>query len=154
MESARRARTKVRRYCVRNGCDRLGTLTYAPEHLPESWQDVWKDIERFRRRLSKALGVAPAMVATIERGEQNGRLHVHVALDRFIPEHVVQEAWGLGYVSLRKLKVAGKGRRERCRRAAAYISKYVTKGYEDGTGAFARESGQITGSSVVAVFDV
>lgn len=133
-EAARRARSKVRRYAVRNGCDRLVTLTYSDEYLPDTWQAVWDDIERFRRRLTKALGVAPAMVATIERGELNGRLHVHIALDRFVPESVLAEAWGRGFVSVRKIKVSGRGKRERCRRAAAYISKYVTKAYENGDG--------------------
>lgn len=116
----------MRRYCVSNRLDRLGTLTYAPEHLPESWVDCWEDIEDLRRKLYAELGERLPLVFTIERGD-GGRLHVHFAFGRYLPEDLVRRLWGRGFVSLRKLNVQGTGKRERCRRAAAYVSKYVTK---------------------------
>lgn len=117
----------MRRFCVRNKCDRLGTLTYAPEHLPDDVDGVWRDVERFRKRLRKLLGQEVPMAAVIERGSKNGRLHVHLAIGSYVAKEAMAEAWGRGFVEVRKLKVAGHGGRERCRRAAAYISKYLAK---------------------------
>lgn len=127
-EADRRARRQVRRYCVRNGLDRLGTLTYAPEHLPEQWQDVWADVERFRRGIYAEVGGPIPLVVTIERGEQSGRLHVHFAFGQFLDAGMVRRVWGKGFVDLRRLEAKGEGKRARCRRAAAYVAKYVTKG--------------------------
>lgn len=134
VEADRRARRQVRRYCVRNGLDRLGTLTYAPEHLPESWGDVWADVERFRRGLYAEVGGPVPLVVTIERGEQSGRLHVHFAFGQYLDAGMVRRVWGKGLVDLRRIDVKGEGKRARCRRAAAYVAKYVTKGdsAEDG----------------------
>lgn len=129
-EAERRARRQVRRYCVRNGLDRLMTLSYAPEHLPESWQDCWADIEDFRRKLYAHLGGPVPLVATIERGSLHDRLHVHIAFGRYLDADAVAGLWGRGFVDLRRISVAGVGKRERCRTAAAYVAKYVTKGSE------------------------
>lgn len=153
-EAERRARATLRRWCVRNEADRLATLTYAPEHLPEDRDGVWRDVERFRRRLRDQMGeAAPPVAAVIERGA-GGRLHVHLALGGYVAKSVLAEAWGYGFVDVRKLKIAGRGRRERCRRAAAYLAKYVSKssGSEaDAERGFNRRRYSVTkGYSVVA----
>ena len=125
-EADRRARAQLRRYCVRNGLNRLGTLTYSNDHLPDDLSGVWADIERFRRRLHDELGELIPIVVTVEQGEISGRLHVHFAFGQYLDHSMVERAWSLGFVSLNKIKVEG-GKREKCRRAAAYVSKYVAK---------------------------
>lgn len=130
-EAERRARTTLRRYCVANKLDRLVTLTYRPDTLPDDWSDCWKDIERFRRRLFKVLGESVALACVIERGSQSDRLHVHCAVGQYIQKSDLEQAWGLGFVDIRKVKVSGVGKRERGRRAAAYLSKYLGKGSAD-----------------------
>jgi len=126
LEADRRARAEVRRYCTKNGLDRLLTLTYRPDDLPDDLGGVWKDIERFRRRLFAITGKIP-LVCVVEQGEQSGRLHVHVAVGQYLDRAMVAEAWSRGFIDIRKIKAGGSGKRERCRRAAGYISKYVTK---------------------------
>jgi len=127
-EADARARRNVRRYCVVNGLDRLVTLTYAPEHLPEDWDGVWADIDSLRRNLRSFLkGRSIPILATIERGEKGGRLHVHLAIGQYIPAPDLERCWGKGFIDIRKVRVMGEGKRARCRAAAHYVSKYVTK---------------------------
>jgi hypothetical protein len=52
-ESGRRARTRVRRYCVANGLSRFGTLTYGPPFCTDHEQ-LRGAIARFFRRLRTA----------------------------------------------------------------------------------------------------
>lgn len=110
-----------------NGLNRLLTLTFAPEHLPDDRAGVWECIEDFRRKLHDHLGERIPLVVTIERGKQNGRLHAHVAYGRYLDQEAVAGLWGRGFVDLRQIRVAGEGKRAGCRRAAAYVAKYVTK---------------------------
>lgn len=131
VEADRRARIKVRRYCVRNGLDILITLTFDNEHLPTSRAGAWPPIETFRRRLVGLVGETFPMLAVIERGAKNGRLHVHLAVGRFIPREQIEAAWGCGFIDVRKIRVAGEGKRSRCRMAAHYLAKYVAKDDQD-----------------------
>jgi hypothetical protein len=139
-EAARRARATLRRWCVANQCDRLGTLTFAPEYLPADRAGVWRVVARFRRRMAE---VDPdlVMAVTIEGdpgveqgGEDGKRLHVHIAFNRYVRQDVVERAWGVGFVDLRKIRTAGEGKRARARRAAGYLAKYVGKEFGAGAG--------------------
>lgn len=74
--SVRRSRSTLRRFCVHNGLGYMPTLTF--RRAPSSRAAVCVAVERFRRRL-RYRGVNEPFSWVIERGEKDGRLHVHFA---------------------------------------------------------------------------
>jgi hypothetical protein len=85
---------------------------------------VVKDVRRFLERLQVAYGRMPVVVV-IERGSKGGRLHVHFAVERWLPHQRVTELWGHGFTWVGD---PGKlGARTGARKLAGYLSKYVTK---------------------------
>jgi len=119
---ATRAKGKVRRYCRANREDRLVTLTY--RDAPAARSTVTEHVRRFRERFQKVFG-RRAIVAVIERGGTTGRLHVHLALNFYVPKAVLARIWGHGFVDIRK---SLRGRQQwRHRDLAGYLAKYVAK---------------------------
>jgi hypothetical protein len=101
---------------------------------------VTRDLRRFYKRLQEKYGRVP-LLAVIERGTKGTRrLHVHLAVDRWLNIRVLREAWGHGYVWV--------GDGTKCpgspgwRRLASYLSKYLTKQVEaENAGEVDREPG-------------
>jgi hypothetical protein len=134
-----RARTEVRRYCVRNRLDRMWTLTFrcwecdaAPcacgLAASPSLDEAWRAWDAFVRRLRRALGRNVPLLAVVERGSKGTRrLHVHVAVGFYVKGEELERVWGHGHVKPRRSRVAAAGKRERARRAAGYLSKYLSK---------------------------
>jgi hypothetical protein len=128
----------VRRWIKSNGLTNMWTLTFAS--APQSRAEVVRKLRWFFRRLQAKYGRLP-LLAVIERGTQGTkRLHVHLAVDRWLNIHVLREAWGHGHVWV------GDGRK--CpgapgwRRLASYLSKYLTKQVEaEAAGEIDREPG-------------
>jgi hypothetical protein len=128
-ESARRARTRVRRYCAANGLSRFGTLTYGPPFCTDPEQ-LRGDIARFFRRLRTAQGQGPLPYVWVPEFHADGeRFHAHYAMDRFVPRGRIVEAWGHGHVFIKRLNglPVGSSSWDEARRAAGYVSKYVSK---------------------------
>ena len=128
-EAARRARTRVRRYCAANGLSRFGTLTYGPPFCTDPDQ-LRADMARFFRRLRTAQGQGPLPYLWVPEFHADGeRFHAHYAMDRFVPRQRIAEAWGHGHVFIKLLSDmrVGAATWEESRRAAAYVSKYVSK---------------------------
>jgi hypothetical protein len=128
-ESARRARTRVRRYCAANGLSRFGTLTYGPPFCTDPEQ-LRGDIARFFRRLRTAQNEGPLPYVWVPEFHADGvRFHAHFAVDRFIPRARVETAWGHGYIKIKRLTdlPVGSTSWDEARRAAGYVSKYVSK---------------------------
>lgn len=121
-EASRRRATKVRRLCIENGIDRLWTLTYANE--PADRDTVVHDLDVFLKRVRRRW---PRLkfVWTIETGGKNGRLHVHLGADRYIPKGALSECWGHGFVDARRLRRSDSGNDPRA--TARYLAKYVGK---------------------------
>jgi hypothetical protein len=83
-----------------------------------------RDVRRFLERLQVAYGRMPVIVV-IERGGKTGRLHVHFAVERWLPHERVTALWGHGFTWVGD---PGKlGARTGARKLAGYLSKYVTK---------------------------
>jgi hypothetical protein len=59
-------------------------------------------------------------------------LHAHFAVDRYISRSVIAHAWGHGFVHIKLLSdlPVGSGRLAEARRAAGYLSKYVSKTFD------------------------
>ena len=129
IESLRRTRASVRRYCSANRLDRMGTLTFEVE---PDLDGGWEAVEGFRRALAAELGELVPLVVVPEYGTLNGRLHFHVAFGRYLPVVMLRRCWPHGFVDVRRIKARGRGRRlggrALCRLVASYIAGYVTKG--------------------------
>lgn len=134
-EAARRAGVKVRRYCAANGLDRMGTLTYAGAgcHDPRV---VRADVADFFRRLRTGLGGDPFPYLWVPEWHPGGHgLHLHYAMGQFVPRSTLVDAWGRGFVHIKRftnLPSGGgaSGSLTRSRAAARYLSKYVSKSFD------------------------
>jgi hypothetical protein len=124
-DNARRATSRLRRFLVENVCDRLITLTYANQ--TDDLGYVLRTRARFLRRLRER---HPELVyATVIERHKSGMLHVHVAVNRWVPKDELQSLWGRGWVDVRRLRAKSGTRpgREGAAMAARYLSKYVVK---------------------------
>lgn len=102
--------------------DRLVTLTFKDE--PATRKELAYQWRRFLERFQERFGRRP-IVAVVERGGANGRLHLHLALNFYVPKKVLARLWGRGWVDIRK-KHAG-ARQWKRRELAGYLAKYVAK---------------------------
>lgn len=140
--AARRARTSTRRYATANRTSRLATLT-----LKEACHDpllLRGYVADFFRELRGGLGGKPfPYIWTAEQhkkldaaGNTHG-LHVHFVVGQYVPRRLIDQAWGRGFVHIRALTDQGLGRDSAAdkinasRRAAGYLSKYISKAFED-----------------------
>lgn len=131
-EAARRARGKLRRYCAANGLSRLGTLTYGGSGCHDQGQ-IRADLAEFWRALRGSLGGAALPYVWVPEWHKSGHgLHAHFAVGKFIPRQKIAEAWGRGFVHIKRLTdlPVGSNTRAESRRAAAYLSKYVSKTFD------------------------
>lgn len=151
--SRSRRRGSIRRMCASNGLGYLLSLTFKDE--PLSVDAVWREVKLFRKRLRYELGFNFPYVFVVERGEKFGRLHVHVCIGRWYVDLGVHVRcakcvldnwkwdssgppvdgclclgclWGKGIVHGPSEKYSGEVRANGdARRAAMYVSKYVSK---------------------------
>jgi hypothetical protein len=130
-EAARRARTKVRRYAAANRLDRLVTLTYrgAGQH---NERPLRHDLGVFIRALRTALaGRSIPYVWVPEWHKTDHGLHAHVALGRYVRRSLIEDAWGHGFVHIKRLaRDEAAGTLASSRRAAGYLSKYIAKTFD------------------------
>ena len=127
--NARRAAQAVRRYIRANGLRYMWTLTYAV--AAEDRAEVRAELERFYARLQAKYGRMP-VVAVVERGRRGTRrLHVHLAVDRWLPHETLTEIWGHGFVWVGDPgKLPGE---VGTRKLAGYLSKYIVKQFQSET---------------------
>ena len=129
----RRARAKVRRYCTAHLLNRLGTLTYRGAGCHDPVQ-LRADVAEFFRALRAALGGASFPYVWVPEWHPGGHgLHVHFAVGRYLPRRLVEQAWGRGFIKMKLLSdmPVGSTKRDEARRAAGYLSKYVSKTFDD-----------------------
>lgn len=135
MKSSARAKRRVRHLCRNMMATHLLTLTRREKEeaefwSPEQWADAW---DRLRRLLVRVIGAFP-YVAILER-HKKGNYHLHVAWVGKINVQLVRKMWlsivgqGAGNIDARYIKV--KAGHDRSARIARYISKYVSKSFED-----------------------
>lgn len=140
-KTSRRARTKVRRLCKNRGLSVMLTLTYR-----ENMQDrarMARDFDVFMKRVRRAIPDFQ-YVCVFER-QKRGAWHAHIAVPRVLSHYLHKGVLLRSYDFLRSLwrKVVGVdngnidvSRNKRVMRSAAklaaYLSKYITKGFELG----------------------
>jgi hypothetical protein len=131
-EAARRARSKLRRYCAASRLNRFGTLTYAGDGCHEP-SEVRQHAGLFFRDLRARLGGEPFPYVWVPEWHKSGHgLHLHFAVGQFIPRGKIAAAWGRGFVHIKLLGdlPVGSGSFGEARAAARYLSKYVGKSFE------------------------
>lgn len=132
-EAGRRARGRLRRYCAANRLNRLGTLTYRGEGCHDV-QQVRADVGEFFRNVRAGLDGEPLPYVWVPEWHKSGHgLHLHFAVGRFVKRSLIDDAWGRGFVHIKLLGDLGHGATslDEARRAAGYLSKYVTKTFTD-----------------------
>lgn len=131
IESAHRARAKVRRYCAANDLDHLGTLTYGPPGCGDA-RVMRAHLSEFFRDLRAALGGKPLPYLWVPERHKSGLLHAHCAVGRYIRKSQLANVWGRGFVKMTYLKdmPVGSTKKDVARRAAGYLSKYVSKTFD------------------------
>lgn len=133
-EAARRAKKKVRVYCAANRLNRLGTLTYEGAGCHDPAQ-LRLDVAEFFKALRAGLGGRPFPYVWVPEWHKSDHgLHVHFAVGQFIARGRIQAAWGRGFVHIKRLSdlPVGSSTWQEARKAAGYLSKYVTKSFQGG----------------------
>lgn len=145
--SAQRAKTRARRVCKALGLDTLLTLTYRANQTDLAV--CKRHFELLAKRLNYLLGRF-LFVAAFERQER-GAWHVHIATRRIAPDYRMRGVKVKSYDAIRavwravvgelggNVDVSGKPARNGKKvitsrspaRVAAYVSKYLTKDFED-----------------------
>jgi hypothetical protein len=121
----------VRRYCAHNGLSRLWTLTYAGSGCHDPAQ-LRTDLSGFFRGMRSVVGAGALPYVWVPEWHKTHGLHAHFALGRYVRKSLVRSTWGRGFVNARYLSdlPVGSGTREAARRAAGYLSKYVSKTFD------------------------
>ncbi|WP_344341922.1 rolling circle replication-associated protein, partial [Streptomyces rhizosphaericus] len=120
---------KLRTYCAHSRLNRLGTLTYRGSGCHDPAQ-LRLDVAEFFRKLRASLGGDPLPYVWVPEWHKSGHgLHVHFAVGQFVPRSMINEAWGRGFVHIKRLSDLSVGTTtwQEARVAAGYLSKYVTK---------------------------
>jgi hypothetical protein len=132
-EAGRRARRNVRRYCAATRLNRLATLTYRGSGCHDP-REVRADVGAFFRQLRDGLGGKPLPYVWVPEWHKTDHgLHAHFAVGQFVPRRLIERAWGRGFVHIKLIGdlPVGSGPREEARRAAGYLSKYVSRTFDD-----------------------
>lgn len=132
-EAARRARTRLRRYCAANVLNRLGTLTYrgGGNHDPALIRD---HLASFFRELRARTGGNPFPYAWVPEWHKTDHgLHAHFAVGRFINRSLIEAAWPHGFISIKLIGnlPVGSTALSEARVAGGYLAKYVAKSFAD-----------------------
>lgn len=99
----------------------FATLTYDQDHLPPDGSISKDELQRFFKRLRKALGDRKIRYyACGEYGEKFNRPHYHAILFGvgFMDKPILDKAWGLGFIKLGTVTYD----------SARYVADYIIKG--------------------------
>ena len=106
------------------------TLTLDPKKLPvnaDSCKYIKARWRKFRVPISRLLGRTLSFIWVMEM-QKNGRAHLHILIDDFLPQRWVSKKWarygGGRIVDVRPVTSAGA--------AAGYVSKYLAKSLDGG----------------------
>jgi len=125
---AKRLKKAIVEQSQAHGLDRFLTLTMDPKKgtAAESWPQIKQTWKKFQTYLARKQGKGIKFLWVIE-AQKNGYAHLHILLDRYIPQAWISQAWDR----------LGGGRivfitRANVRHTGPYLSKYLTKGFDEG----------------------
>lgn len=138
--SSRRARTKVRRLCKAKALTTMVTLTYRDNVTDRA--RMARDFDVFVKRVRRV--VPDFQYVCVFEKQKRGAWHAHIAVPRVLSHYLHKGALVRSYDLLRSLWRGVVGvdggnvdvsRQKRLKRSvarlASYLSKYITKGFED-----------------------
>jgi hypothetical protein len=114
--------------------NRLGTLTYGPPFCRDPKQ-LRDHMGGFFRSVRSQLGGRPLPYLWVPELHKDGeRFHAHFAVGRYVPRSLIETAWGHGFVHIKLIGdlPVGSSPWHEARKAAGYLSKYVTKTFDPG----------------------
>lgn len=83
-------------------------LTYRKGTEPQTVEEVEKDVRNFIRRvrrLRKALGLqSMKYMWRWDRGEERGRIHIHMMMTGGVDRDTMEQLWGVGYANSKRLQ--------------------------------------------------
>ena len=146
---ARYIRYRIAEFATEHRLQRLATLTLDPKKLPpglsqkeqvQYLRECWRGMRVYLKRKLKR----SAMFICVLEFQKNGRPHLHVLVDAYLPKDWLLRSWqalGGGYTDIRFVDI---------HRVSAYLSKYMTKDWlED----FPVNCRRITASRGLVFFD-
>jgi hypothetical protein len=106
----------------------MGSLTYAGPGCFDP-RALRTDLADFFLNLRASLGDSPFPYLWVPEWHKEHGLHAHFAVGRYIKRHLIEEAWGRGFVHIKLLGdlPSGATSLEEARRAAGYLAKYIGK---------------------------
>ena len=131
-EAARRAQSKVRRYCAANRLNRMGSMTYAGAGVHDPLV-VRHDVGLFFRSLRSALGGRPLPYVWVPEWHKTDHgLHLHFAVGQYVNYRLIRSTWGHGFINIKRLSdlPVGSTTLHEARNAAGYLSKYISKSFD------------------------
>ena len=88
-------------------------LGFDDEHLPQTYAEVQKAVRNFIRRIKRYRDNCnlPELkyIYVIERGEKNGRWHIHMILSGGMDRDLLEDKWGQGYAHTYRLEFDDEG---------------------------------------------
>lgn len=144
-KNAQRAKAACRWFIKANGLNELLTLTYRENQTDRD--KCKKHFKEWVRRMKRELGGRFVYCASFERQER-GAMHVHIACHK-LPQHATHKGikikgWELGTRVWRSIvgkdnglcfvggrKAPGRPKQRSIAKIASYVSKYITKDYQD-----------------------
>lgn len=132
-KAASRARSKLRRYCAANRLNRMGTLTYGEPRCTDP-RLLREHVGTFFRDLRAELGGKSLPYLWVpELHKDRVHFHVHFAIGQYVAQPRLKAVWGRGFVSIKRLDGGpiGSGALGQARIASRYLSKYVSKTFND-----------------------
>ena len=123
----RHAEAKLRRLLHTNftEADFFVTLTFDDAHLPPSVEDAQQLLQNFLRRLKRRC-TGLKYIYILEKGQENGRIHIHMVISGGLDEDDLAALWGMGKVKASLLEFNEDG--------LAALAKYFTKGEAENGG--------------------
>jgi hypothetical protein len=112
----------------------MGTLTYAGSGVRDPAQ-VRRDVGVFFRDLRDELGGEPFPYLWVPEWHKTDHgLHLHFGVGHFVRQRLIEQTWGRGFVSIKRLSnlPVGSTSLHEARRVAGYLSKYVSKSFDAG----------------------
>jgi hypothetical protein len=156
-QAGRRAASTVRRYAAEHGLRYMITLTYGGGGEREL-RKVHRDVEKLIAKMVKDRnGRRFPYLWVPEYHADEQRFHVHLAVPFFCKHSKMMKTWSRGLVWCTDMKRPGECGIVGHRRAARYLSKYVTKTFDHsvfGRHRYERAQGFEPHSYQVAAYDL
>ena len=127
----RHAEGKLRRLLHTNFTEKdlFVTLTFEDAYLPASVEEAQRLQQNFMRKLKRRyakLETDLKYIYILERGQEHGRIHVHMVVSGGVEKEDLEALWGMGKVRASALAFNEDG--------LSALAKYFTKGDEENGG--------------------